>query len=238
MILEFSPDYDSFARAFLGFVHRAPMVPNDRSALKVVLPCIPDGDGLWLEFGVYMGQTLKLMASFRNNGSVYGFDSFRGLPEEWNYGNSNKSKYVRKGAFEIAAPPTMEESNIELRAGLFNESIPPFLDEPGIASEKLRLLHVDCDLYSSTKSVLYLLQDKLVPGVVIVFDEIINYPMWRKGEFLALWEMLRDNRHLALQLLGTSNRNVVMNPKTGRGNQACAIRLVCSNTNPVSSGNC
>ena len=49
----------------------------------------------------------------------------------------------------------------------------------------IALLHVDCDLYSSTVTILNELKDNIVPGTVIVFDEYINYPGWQLDEFKA-----------------------------------------------------
>jgi hypothetical protein len=46
-------------------------------------------------------------------------------------------------------------------------------------------IHIDCDLYSSTKAVLSGLSHRIVPGTVIVFDEYFNYPNWQQHEFRA-----------------------------------------------------
>ena len=37
---------------------------------------------LWLEFGVASGRTINYISTFTND-TVYGFDSFEGLPEKW-----------------------------------------------------------------------------------------------------------------------------------------------------------
>ena len=46
----------------------------------------------------------------------------------------------------------------------------------------IRLLHIDCDLYSSTKDVFDQVYDRLVKGTVIIFDEYWNGPHWREDE--------------------------------------------------------
>lgn len=38
--------------------------------------------GLWLEFGVSNGASLKVIAE-QTSARIYGFDSFEGLPEDW-----------------------------------------------------------------------------------------------------------------------------------------------------------
>ncbi len=52
------------------------------------------------------------------------------------------------------------------------------------------LLHVDCDLYSATKTVLRYLGHRLVAGSIILFDEYLNYPGWRHHEFKAFQEYI------------------------------------------------
>jgi hypothetical protein len=49
-------------------------------------------------------------------------------------------------------------------------------------------LHIDCALYSSTACVLRLVAERIVPGTVILFDELIGYPGWQEGEYKALCE--------------------------------------------------
>ena len=49
-------------------------------------------------------------------------------------------------------------------------------------------MHIDCDLYESTRYVLAQLADRIVPGTVIVFDEYINFPGWQKDEYRAFRE--------------------------------------------------
>ncbi len=42
---------------------------------------------------------------------------------------------------------------------------------------------MDSDLYESARCVFENLQDRIVPGTVIVFDEYFNYPNWQAHEF-------------------------------------------------------
>ena len=49
------------------------------------------------------------------------------------------------------------------------------------------LVWVDCDLYSSTKTVLDALAERMVPGTVLVFDEYLGNERWRDDEFRA-WQ--------------------------------------------------
>ncbi len=139
--------------------------------------------GLCCEFGVYKGETLNYIAK-RVKGPVYGFDSFEGLPEAWRAG-------FPQGAFGlgVAHLPACEQ-NATLVPGWFNESLPPF-----VAShpQPVAFLHVDCDLYSSTRTIFEHLGSRLMPGAVIVFDEYFNYPGWRAHEYRAFEEFLQES---------------------------------------------
>ena len=136
-------------------------------------------DGLFLEFGVYSGQTINHIAG-RIPCKVYGFDSFEGLPERWRDG-------IGPGFFKVDRLPPVRP-NVVLVKGWFDQSLPPFLKEQ---THTVAFMHVDCDLYSSTKTVFELLRPRLEPGTVIVFDEYFNYPGWRDGEYKAFQEFLR-----------------------------------------------
>ena len=123
-------------------------------------------------------------------------------------------------------PPFPETERIKWRVGPFAESLPKFLDVDDLGARPLAFVHIDCDLYSATSTVLTLLAraGRLVPGVVIVFDELVNYPEWRAGECRALFEFLRSSG-LALDILATSARDVPEHPKGDGPFQAVAVRL-------------
>jgi len=139
--------------------------------------------GMMLEFGVYRGMSLIEIAR-RSAQTVHGFDSFEGLPEDWTY-------YQKQGRFGLeGAVPKFEQKNIELHTGWFDATLPPFLQShPGPA----RFVHIDCDLYSSTRTALEQLAERLVAGTVIVFDEYLNYPGWEQHEFRAFQEFVESN---------------------------------------------
>ena len=139
-------------------------------------------DGLVMEFGVFRGKSLRIIAD-RTAQTVFGFDSFEGLPEDWD--NAQK-----KGQFSLAGvAPRFEQSNVTLVPGWFEHTLPKFLAEnPGPA----RFVHVDADIYSAAVTILTALRGRIVPGTVIQFDEYFNYPGWEHHEFKAFEEFIRD----------------------------------------------
>jgi Macrocin-O-methyltransferase (TylF) len=117
--------------------------------------------GLVLEFGVAMGTTIRCLSGSAPllDRLIYGFDSFKGLPEPWaNY---------PKGYFACDIPEV--PNNVELVIGEFENTLVPFLDKH--QDEDIALVHIDCDLYSSTRFVLDHLTLWIRPGTVIVLDE-------------------------------------------------------------------
>jgi hypothetical protein len=130
---------------------------SDLELLSHAISLAPS-DGLILEFGVASGRTIRHLAEGVGDRTVFGFDSFKGLPENWWSG-------FEKGHFSQRKPEVPE--NVHLIEGLFSETLPSFLAMHG---ESVALLHVDCDLYSSTKTILTLLAERIVSGTVIVFE--------------------------------------------------------------------
>lgn len=141
--------------------------------LRAALAAAPT-HGLALEFGVATGTTLQIIADARE-GEVYGFDWFQGLPEHWRLGYD---------AGEFAQPPP-DVRGAELVVGLFEDVLPGFLDaHPG----PVTFLHVDCDLYSSTTTVLEHVGPRFVVGTIVAFDEYFNFPGWQDHEHRAWLE--------------------------------------------------
>lgn len=132
-------------------------------------------EGLALEFGVATGATLRQIVALR--GTAHGFDSFEGLPEHWRSGF---------GAGRFAQTPP-EVPGSELHVGWFEDSLPRFLAEH---PEPWAFVHLDADLYSSTKTVFDLAFDRFRPGTVLLFDEYFNYPGWEQHEHKAFVEFL------------------------------------------------
>jgi predicted O-methyltransferase YrrM len=147
-------------------------------------------DGLFLEFGVAKGASAAFIAERlapRSAAAVlHAFDSFEGLPEAWHGTFETRGKFGVGGA--IPALP----ANVAVHKGWFSETLAGFRrqnHEGGIA-----LLHVDCDLYSSTATVFQHVGDLLQPGSILIFDEYFNYHGWQNHEFRAWREFVAERR--------------------------------------------
>ena len=157
-----------------------------KTALDAVNPAL---NGLYCEFGVYQGRSINFIAE-RVQTQVHGFDSFEGLPEDWRPG-------VMRGAFKTGKLPPVR-SNVKLHVGWFQDTIPAFAREH---AGPLAFVHVDADLYSSTKTIFDVLGSRIVPGTIIQFDEFFNFPGWKQGEYLAFKEFC-DARRVAVRYIG------------------------------------
>jgi len=117
---------------------------------------------------------------------VYGFDTFEGLPEAW------RDKF-EAGHFHCKGKLPKVPNNVRLVQGLFQDTLEPFLKEHSAnADMKVAVAHLDADLYSATIYTLRQLRPRIVPGTLLVFDELINYDGYEEHEWKALLEAVGE----------------------------------------------
>jgi predicted O-methyltransferase YrrM len=157
-------------------------------------------DGHYLEFGVFTGGTIRFIARHLGSRTIHGFDSFEGLPEAWSGFNLGRATFDRRGRL-----PRVPE-NVKLYAGWFDDTLPRWLAEtPGPVS----FIHIDCDIYSSTRTIFNQLAGRIVPGTVILFDEYFNYPNWEAHEFKAFQEYVAEHQ-VAYRYLAFARQQVAV----------------------------
>jgi O-methyltransferase len=121
----------------------------------------------YLEFGVWRAESLQLWAQLNQNPDTkfFGFDTFEGLPEAWGE--------IPKGTFSLEGQvPELSDPRIRLIRGLFQKTLYPFLASYQRAGRVV--LHVDCDLYTSTLFCLALMDRFLRRGDIIIFDDFYS----------------------------------------------------------------
>jgi len=149
-----------------------------------------------LEFGVYEGKTIQILRNcFGSDYSVFGFDSFEGLPEDWisEDGTIAGGGLCKKNFFSTNGKEP-QIKGINFYKGFFEDTIKEYIK----IAEPICLLHIDCDLYSSTKTVLYGLKDYIVSGTIIVFDEWIynENTKYNDHEQKCFYEWVKDFNRL------------------------------------------
>ena len=114
---------------------------------------------------------------------VFGLDSFEGFPEptkfddsfrkplkgEWSKSPSGKYKYNQDFIKDIFNNAFVSQDNLELIEGFFEQSAFNLRDK----NLRIGILHLDGDLYESTKAPLEHLSESVVKGGFIVFDDFI-----------------------------------------------------------------
>tara|TARA_Y100000592_G_scaffold86447_1_gene139779 strand:+ start:1650 stop:2342 length:693 start_codon:yes stop_codon:yes gene_type:complete len=143
--------------------------------------------GHWCEFGVREGRSLNWLIKEYPQQIIHAFDSWQGLPEDWNHGTGTVA--------DMSCDPPVVPAHIKLHKGWFKDTLHKWKKQN---AGPIAFLHMDADIYSSTKEVLLSLDKQIVPGTVITFDEFCNFRLsgkmskWQDQEFLALIEWLDE----------------------------------------------
>jgi len=195
-------------------------IPNlNKYALKYIFEDIQIksiDNSLWLEFGVYSGFTINYISQFTSN-LIYGFDSFEGLPENWIDDNNNI--ILKKGFFNLNGNLPEVNKNVILIKGLFQSTLKDFLFSQN--NKKISFVHIDCDLYSSTKFILETIYPYLDDNCIFVFDELVNVNN-DTNELRALQEFI-TNYNISYKWIGMLGYPNMSNPH--HDNQSVAIYL-------------
>ena len=156
MSVDFSTDY--FPNEIEG------TVPLDRYSKKILESAAKLAPTkIWAEFGVCKGfSTRRLLDNLDEQGLLYLFDSWEGLPEDWFLGDHTVEEAGRYASNKLR----LRDDRVIFVDGWYKDTLP--MDFPG----QLGLVNIDCDLYSSTKEVLFGCNNYIRDGTVLVFDEL------------------------------------------------------------------
>lgn len=174
------------------------------AATSVELP------GDWAEFGVGKGTsaaTLQAEASTLGDPpKLWLFDSFEGLPEDWDRGGPGQitpaGSWNRNGIPPLDIVGTV---GVEFVIGQFVDTVAEWAKE---RAEPLALVHIDCDLYSSTRTVFDGIGHLLAPGTLVLFDEYHGYPNAKDHEERA-WAETQETRGLSSTILARGKQQAL-----------------------------
>jgi hypothetical protein len=115
------------------------------------------------EVGVFKGGSAKIIAAAQGSRSLYLFDTFSGMPREDRAFDPDRSGGFAGTSIESVAAYLGDSPSIVFRPGAFPESagsLPPDL--------RFSFVHLDADLYLSTRAGLEYFYPRLSPGGVIL----------------------------------------------------------------------
>lgn len=169
-------------------------------------------EGDFLEFGVFGGVSLALLAdAYRCDPKgvdrrIVGFDSFGGLPtseeshDRWDAGDCARMHGWHP--FLDVGDPVSPDTTLELfrrcelpppklEHGLFEKTLPAAIPSKYAAAA---VVHIDCDLYESTRVVLEGIAPILQEGTLVLFDEWFSHKgNPNRGESRAFGEFLEEH---------------------------------------------
>ncbi len=135
--------------------------------------------GDYAEFGTYgaatFAQAYRRIEASHHERHLWAFDSFEGLPDSDDPRDGHKAWKAGSMAMSVEAfRSRLEELQVPAEAyttvpGFYEDSLPPLGDtSPPL---DIALAYIDCDLYSSTVSVLDFLEPRLKHGMILAFDD-------------------------------------------------------------------
>lgn len=128
---------------------------------------VKDLEGDVCEFGVFQGGSLEILAKFNAHKTVWGIDSFEGLPISCEKDNFHKQGDFSETSYEdLKGYFAIQHRNVTLLKGfspdVFNGIHP---------HKKFCYVHVDVNLYQSVKDAIDFFLPRMVRGGVIIFDD-------------------------------------------------------------------
>ena len=173
--------------------------PLDRIAnLKQAFNLKPT-QGYVMEFGVGVGRSLRILRAMTAQ-QIHAFDSFAGLPEDW---IMSDDYVVPAGEFSYEKPT--EFDNVMFHEGWFADTIPIWKKT---YHANISFIHIDSDIYSSAVTILTELNHQIVPGTILVFDDMYGtdrYQNWENGEYKALNEWKAEYKRELYELNRTDD---------------------------------
>jgi hypothetical protein len=174
--------------------------------------------GDYLEFGVFNGSSIGSMHIAREQAAMsdeirlFGFDAFEGLPE----GSENEDGGVWKAGYYACSfdqtQACLEKRGIDPKdihwvKGWYNETLTPSLTEE-FNHKNLGVVFVDCDTYSSSKTVMDYIAPLVSAPVILCFDDwkLNDVDLMGEGEYRSFNEFLEENPHLIATEIESYNR--------------------------------
>lgn len=172
--------------------------------------------GDYLEFGVFNGNSIGSMNLTSKKVGIktrlFGFDAFEGLPD----GSENEDEGVWKKGFYACSYEQMRgclskrnvnPDEITWIKGWYNETLnEELLNKYNF--NNLGIVFIDCDTYSSSKTVLEFIAPLIKGPLIICLDDwkLNDLDVKGMGEYKSFNEFVEGNPHLKIEEIESYNR--------------------------------
>jgi len=164
-------------------------------------------NGYYFEFGCNEANTFRMAYNiFKTyfNFKYVAFDSFEGLPkiediDKMDVFYEGKLKFDKDRFIELVKKEGIKDEELIVVKGFYEESLNQKLIDQ-LSPSKAAVIYIDCDLYTSTVSVLKFIKHFLQPGTIIIFDDWnCFYGDRNRGQKKAFSEFLNFNKNLVFE---------------------------------------
>lgn len=173
--------------------------------------------GAYLVFGVFNGASLASMIRTAKQNSLHdmrflGFDAFEGLPA----GAEKEDDGVRQQGFYACTFEDMQRcltqqgidpTSIEWISGWYDHTLTKTTAHQ-LALGDIGIIFIDCDTYSSSKTVLDWIGPQLISPAIICLDDwkLFDLDIKGMGEYQSFNEFLENNSHIRARSIRSYNR--------------------------------
>jgi hypothetical protein len=145
--------------------------------------------GDFAEVGVFKGATAKAICEVKRQKPLHLFDTFEGLPKVKDMDKQRFKEKMFKGEYEEVKKKMAKYPNVHLYKGLFPKT------GKQIAKKRFAFVHLDVDLYTSTKACLEFFYPKMSKNGIIM-----SHDYHAAGVKKAFDEFFKDKPDIVVQL--------------------------------------
>ena len=163
--------------------------------------------GYYFEFGCNEANTFRMAYNtfkYLFDLKYVAFDSFEGLPkvegiDKMEVFHEGKLKFDKNRFINLVKKEGIKDGELFVIKGFYEESLNKDLIDK-LSPTKAAVIYIDCDLYTSTVSVLNFIKHFLQPGTIIVFDDWnCFYGDKMRGQKKAFSEFLNLNQNFVFE---------------------------------------
>ena len=171
---------------------RCLLQPIEAAQLMLALEAVNKIPGDIAEIGSFEGVSAKLLAATDRGRTLHIFDTFEGLPEP----GKKDSRGFYSGQYrasEAEVKKYLQDFSVRIYKGFFPSTAGP------IADKTFAFVHLDVDLYDSTKACLEFFYPRMASGGIILTHD---YAARDEGVYRAFQEFFADKREPIIELGG------------------------------------